>query len=62
VLATNELALVVVGAKRPRIKQSDQHDESQQDKSARTQPPPVGARGSSGLLSLTPAGHGLAKF
>jgi hypothetical protein len=63
VLATNELALVVVGAKRPCIKESDQDDEPQHDEPARARPlpPTVGALGSSGLRSL-PLGHGLEKF
>lgn len=63
VLAANELALVVVGAKRPRIKEPDQHDERQHNEPARARslPPAMGARGSFGLRSL-PLGHGLEQF
>ncbi len=64
VLAPNEFSLVEVRAKRPRVEKSDQRDEPQQDKPARAQPlpPAMGARGSSGLRSLPPGGHGLEKF
>jgi len=64
VLAANKLALVVVRAKRSGVKERDQHDEPQYDEPARAQPPPptMGARGSSGLRSLPPGGHGLEKF
>src|ERR1035437_3740602 len=63
-LAAHELALVVVRAKRSRIKEPHQHDERQHDEPARARPlpPTVGARGSSGFRSLPPGGHGLEKF
>jgi hypothetical protein len=64
VLAANELALVVVGTKRPRIEESNQNGKHQHDEPARARPlsPTVGARGSSGLRSLSSTGHGLKTF